>query len=64
VEYKCGALLKFCTTSIFPVPTDIVHHHMVGFRKVSRVSRVTSVMVGIRVSVRIRVGFSFSGANL
>ena len=39
---------------------------MVGlaFNRVSGVSRVSMVMVMIRDSVRIRVRFSFSGADL
>jgi len=41
-----------------------VHRQIVGFSRVSMVSRVSRVWVRIRVSVRIRVWFSFSGAKV
>jgi len=52
-KVKGSSLLKFRTTSSFPVPIDTVHRQTMGISRVSRVS-----------SVRIRVRFSFSGANL
>ena len=48
------ALLHLSTRSSFPISMDIVHRQVVGFCRVSRVSRVDLSRVS-RVRVRIRL---------
>jgi len=58
-----GPLVHFRTTSIFPVLMDTVHRQMAGFSRVSSVNRVQH-SIRIRVSVMIKVRFSFRGAKV
>ena len=53
-------LTNVCTTLSFPIPVDNVQHQLVGLSRVIRVSRLSR----IRVSVRIRVRFSFGDVTL
>jgi len=54
------ALLHFRTRSSFPIPMDIVHRQVVGFCRVSRVSRVdlsrVSRAIGLELGLVVLLG--------